>query len=128
MRVKKSLLWFSLLILVISGAAYAMLNNSGSKNGVDGTVNSDVQTVKMKVSGANYILEPSTVKKGTLVRIEADMSKMPGCSKSVVIQAFGVRKVLGSNSNTIEFTPTKSGTFTIACSMNMYRGTFTVTD
>ena len=64
--------------------------------------------------------------KGVPVRIEADMSQMPGCSKSIVISAFKVRKSLTANDNIIEFTPDKAGTFNIACSMNMYKGKFTV--
>jgi plastocyanin domain-containing protein len=51
---------------------------------------------------------------------------MPGCSKSVVISAFNVKKNLNANDNIIEFTPDKAGTFNIVCSMNMYKGTFTV--
>ena len=68
----------------------------------------------------------SEFEKDIPVRIEADMGKMPGCSKSIVISAFNVRKTVTSGDNLIEFTPTKTGTFTIACSMNMYRGVFTV--
>jgi len=86
----------------------------------------DVQIVKMKVEGRNYVLEPSSFKEGIPVRIEADMSKFVGCSQSVVISAFNVRKTLSSSDNIIEFTPDKAGTFNIACSMNMYRGTFDV--
>jgi hypothetical protein len=91
-----------------------------------GSASRDVQVVKLKVQGSSYILEPSTFKKGTPVRIEADTSQMPGCSKSVVISAFNVRKTLSGSDNTIEFTPSQAGTFNIACSMNMYKGTFTV--
>ena len=92
--------------------------NSGS--------NGNVQVVKMHVEGGQYILEPSTFKANVPVRIEADISRMPGCSKSVVIPGFNVRKNLNTNDNIIEFTPDKAGTFNIACSMNMYRGTFIV--
>ncbi len=86
----------------------------------------NVQVVKLSVQGANYVLSPNEIKKDIPVRIEADISKMPGCSKSIVISAFNVRKVVSQADNTIEFTPTKAGTFNIACSMNMYRGTFNV--
>lgn len=88
----------------------------------------DYQTIKMKVEGSEYILEPSEMRVGVPVRIEADISKVPGCAKSVVISAFGVRKTLRAGDNIIEFTPTKAGTFNIACSMNMFRGQFTVLD
>ena len=67
----------------------------------------DVQIVKMKVEGRNYVLEPSSFKEGIPVRIEADMSKFVGCSQSVVISAFNVRKTLSSSDNIIEFTPDK---------------------
>lgn len=89
---------------------------------------SNVQVVKMKVVGGNYILEPNTVKKGLPVRIEADINQMPGCSKSVVINAFNVRKNLNANENTIEFTPDKAGTFNVYCSMAMYKGQLIVLD
>ena len=80
----------------------------------------------MKVVGSQYIVEPSEFKIGVLVRIEADVSQMSGCSKSIVLPAFNVRKNLGLNDNLIEFTSDKAGTFNVACSMNMYKGTFTV--
>ncbi|MBS3094607.1 cupredoxin domain-containing protein [Candidatus Pacearchaeota archaeon] len=51
---------------------------------------------------------------------------MPGCSKSILIPAFNIQKNLNEKNKIIEFTPDKSGTFNIMCSMNMYRGTFIV--
>jgi uncharacterized protein len=86
----------------------------------------NVQVVKLHVQGGSYVLEPSKLKKGIPVRLEADMSRMPGCSKDVVISAFGVRKYFTQGDNVVEFTPDKTGTINIACSMNMYRGTFEV--
>lgn len=85
-----------------------------------------IQVVKLSVQGSSYVLSPSKVKKGIPVKIEADTSNMPGCSKSVVVPAFNIRKTLTAGNNIIEFTPDKAGTFNIACSMNMYKGTFEV--
>jgi plastocyanin domain-containing protein len=51
---------------------------------------------------------------------------MPGCSKSIVIPAFNIRKNLIGSDNVIEFTPNKAGNFNVACPMNMYRGTITI--
>lgn len=100
--------------------------NGNSITDNSGLTEGDVQIIKIHVEGANYVLEPSTIKKGVPVRIEADMSRMPGCSRSVVISEFGVRKTFTDTNNVLEFTPTKAGTFNIACSMNMYKGTFEV--
>lgn len=90
--------------------------------------NANTQISTLKVAGSSYVLEPSTFKKGVPIRLIADMSQFLGCSRSVVISAFNVRKTLSPSDNVIEFLPDKAGTFTIACSMNMYRGKFMVID
>jgi|SRR3989344_2160152 len=116
------------LIAIASFVVSSQPNLNGNAILTDSANSGEVQIVKLSVSGGSYILSPSTITKGIPVRIEADMSKMPGCSKSIVIPSFNVRKTLTSKDNVIEFTPDKSGTFNIACSMNMYRGTFKVLD
>ncbi|MBS3089005.1 cupredoxin domain-containing protein [Candidatus Pacearchaeota archaeon] len=100
--------------------------NAITGNAIIDSGDGKVQIAKMHVEGGNYIIEPNSFEFGVPVRIEADMSQMPGCSKSIVISAFKVRKSLTANDNIIEFTPDKAGTFNIACSMNMYKGKFTV--
>jgi len=86
----------------------------------------DIQVVKMHVEGSQYVFEPSSIRKGAPVRLEADISKMPGCSKSVISSELNIRKTFNSGDNILEFTPNKAGAFYIACSMNMYKGTLTV--
>jgi len=124
---KNKFILFLTLILVLGFGIFIFM---GSGNGkiIDNVLgsNGQVQVVKLSTEGSRYILNPSEIKKGVTVRLEADMSKMPGCSKSIVIPAFNVRGSFTSEDNIIEFTPDKAGTFNIACSMNMYRGTFTV--
>ena len=112
----------TLAIIVVAGIFLIQGGNTTSGENPSG----NVQIAKLSVEGGRYILSPSEFKKNVPVRIEADISKMPGCSKSIVISAFNIRKVVSAADNSIEFTPTKTGTFNIACSMNMYRGTFTV--
>jgi len=85
-----------------------------------------VQTVQLSVQGTTYLPNPVRVKKGIPVQLVADVSKMPGCSKSIVIPEFGVRKTVSAADNVITFTPTVSGTFQFSCSMNMYRGQLVV--
>lgn len=88
----------------------------------------DVQVVRMHVEGGQYIFEPKAVVKGKPVRIIADVSRIPGCSKSFTIPEYGIRKYLTPTDNTIEFTPQKAGQLYVACSMNMYRGVLAVSD
>lgn len=102
--------------------------NSANQVVATGTVKDGVQIVKLSMKGYQYILEPSVLQKDIPVRMEVDMSTVTGCLRSVVIPAFNVRKYLTDTDNVIEFTPTKSGTFQITCSMNMGKGSFQVVD
>ena len=120
----KNLFFIILTLAIIAIAGIFLIRGGNTTTG--GSATGDAQIVKLSVQGANYVLSPSEFKKDVPVRIEADISKMPGCSKSIVISAFNIRKTISSEDNIIEFTPTKTGTFNIACSMNMYRGVFTV--
>lgn len=101
-------------------------NDAESNNPSTNNPSTNVQIVKLYVQGGSYVIEPAQLKKGIPVRLEADINRMPGCSKDVVISAFGVRKYVKTGDNIIEFTPDKTGTISIACSMNMYRGQFEV--
>ena len=134
-KIIRNVIIFAVTILLIAGIAIVLvMSNSGpsvednipmipDKNPV---VTGEYQAVKLSVSGGTYILTPSVLKKDVPVRMEADLSTVRGCARDVVISAFGVRKYVKEGDNIITFTPTKTGTINIACSMNMYRGTFTV--
>jgi plastocyanin domain-containing protein len=125
MKKQNNLLYALAIMLIIVAGGFVVYSQNNNPI-VSNSVNEDAQIVKLHVENGNYVLEPNTLKKGIPVRIEADMSRMPGCSKSVVISAFNVRKTVSEGNNLIEFTADKAGTFNIACSMNMYQGTFTV--
>jgi len=90
------------------------------------TVTNGVQIVQLSVQGTNYYPNPIRVKIGIPVQIVADINNMPGCSKSIVIPEFGIRKIVSASDNVIEFTPNKSGTFQFSCSMNMFSGQIVV--
>ena len=142
MEIEKSTLKISLIaiVLVISMSFLIfgnVIGNSVSGEVVSNTIDQniggnsviesgDVQVVKIHVEGSQYIFEPSSVKKGIPVKLEADMSRMPGCSRGIIGSELGIRKNFNSNDNTLTFTPNKAGTFYIFCSMNMYKGTLIV--
>ncbi len=107
-------------------ASNDVLNTDASTTGTTST--GDVQVVRMHVEGGQYIFEPKAVVKGKPVRIIADVSRIPGCSKSFTIPEYGMRKYLTPTNNIIEFTPQKAGQLYVACSMNMYRGVLAVAD
>ena len=49
-------------------------------------------------------------------------SSVTGCLRSFTIKDLGVSKYAKTPSETIDFTPTKKGTFTFACVMGMGYG------
>ncbi|MEM4260136.1 MAG: cupredoxin domain-containing protein [Candidatus Woesearchaeota archaeon] len=86
----------------------------------------EVQNVGLSMANGYYVINPSILKVGVPVRMEVDMNTVVGCARDFTIPAFGVRKYVIEGDNIIKFTPTKTGTFNIVCSMNMYKGSFIV--
>lgn len=90
--------------------------------------------VNLKVSGKNYSFTPSTltVKKGDTVRI---MFENAGGTHDFKIDEFSVKtaQLADGQSQTVEFTASKAGTFEYYCSVGNHRamgmkGTLTVTE
>lgn len=126
MKTWKNMFFITAILAIMIFGGIAVTQGQTQLTATSNVISGNAQIIKMYVENGKYILNPQEVKRGVPVRIEADISRMPGCSKSIVIPAFGVQKVVTESDNTIDFTPNKAGTFNIACSMNMYRGTFTV--
>ena len=127
MEIKKNTLYgFGAALIILIGIVFLSLSSSKPLNSNVIYNNQDVQVVKLSVVNGRYVFEPASVKKDIPVRLEADISKMPGCSKSVISSELGIRKTFNSNDNTLEFTPNKAGNFYFACSMNMYKGNLIV--
>ena len=127
MKVQKNTLYtIGIIFLVVAGIILLFSNSTKASPQLIIDKNQAVQIVKLSVKNGQYVLEPFQFKKDVLVRMEADLSTMPGCSKSIRIPSFDISKTFSSNDKVVEFIPDKAGTFNIACSMNMYRGTFTV--
>jgi plastocyanin domain-containing protein len=85
-----------------------------------------VQHVRLTFDAKGYVVTPATLKKGVPVKMDVDLDTVTGCMRTVVIDAFAVKKTVKAGDTTIEFTPTKSGKVEIVCGMNMGKGSFTV--
>ncbi len=103
-------------------------NNNQNANLEVPTVQNGVQKVALSLVNGRYQLSPPNLKKDVPVRMEVDLSSVTGCMTSVTIPGFNVRKYVSPGDNIITFTPDKTGTFQIACSMGMGRNTFNVVD
>lgn len=93
---------------------------------LNGIGNGEVQEATLKIENYKYVVTPSTLKAGIPVRMTVDLNTVTGCTRSVTIPAFGVNKRVSNGDNVITFTPLKTGTIKMSCSMGMATGSFTV--
>jgi uncharacterized protein len=119
----KGMLALALTFGLLAAALSAQSAPSGQK-----PPEKKVQAVKLTFDDKGYVVTPSTVTKGVPVKMEVDLETVKGCMRTVVIDAFGVKKTVKPGDTTIEFTPTKTGPIGIVCGMNMGKGTFTVAE
>ncbi|MDR2179316.1 MAG: sulfite exporter TauE/SafE family protein [Synergistaceae bacterium] len=88
-----------------------------------------VQLVKTELKPGRYA--PVKVQVGIPVRwtIHAEPGTINGCNNKIVIPEYDrLQKKLEIGDNIVEFTPTRTGTFTYACWMGMIRGKITVVE
>jgi hypothetical protein len=69
-----------------------------------------------------------TVQAGTPVKwiIDAPQGSINGCNNRMIIPEYNMEYEFKTGENTIEFTPTKTGTFSYSCWMGMIRSDITV--
>ena len=112
-----------------SFAIMAGANNSDNfEKGADTSLSGGIQELTLTADGRiGYTPSSLAVKKDIPVKLTVKYNGRGGCIKQFLIPTFGVNVTLPDNgSKLIEFTPNKSGSFTITCGMGMYRGTLVV--
>lgn len=106
---------------VVKGTNILPSDNPNPPTGGSG----EVQQITLSYKDYNYFPNTITVKVNQPVSITLD-SSIRGCYRSFTIRDLGVSKYSKTPSETIDFTPTKTGTFRFACSMGMGTGTIIV--
>lgn len=86
------------------------------------------QILRMRQKSNGYSPSKLTIVRGIPVKWVIESENEYTCAASIYSSAFNINESLNRGENTIEFTPTSSGTFPFSCSMGMYRGTITVID
>ncbi|MDO8508649.1 MAG: cupredoxin domain-containing protein [Nanoarchaeota archaeon] len=117
-----------ILILTVILTGYLISSsdtiNSIGTNTITGNVinNNDlIQKVVLSEKDLNYYPQEIRVKANQPVSLSLD-DKVKGCLRSFTIRDLGISKYLKAVTDTIEFTPTKKGTFVFSCSMGMGYG------
>jgi sulfite exporter TauE/SafE len=97
--------------------------------GQTAAVTGGVQDVTITVRSNGYTASATTIKRGVPVRLTLTTDNTQGCVRAFTIPDLNLSKVLPvTGTETIEFTPQKSGRLAYSCSMGMYTGAFTVED
>lgn len=125
MKVKKTTLYLLGILIIVIIAGYLMIDTSSAQNNVAGNSGGEAQKVVIGMKNYNYYPNTVKVKAGQTVSISLDES-VYGCFRDFTIREFGVRKYLRTPEDSVEFTPTKPGRYTFACSMGMGTGTLIV--
>lgn len=87
----------------------------------ESTIKDNYQIININLNYDNYL--NIIVEKDIPVKmiIHVDEEKLTGCNNEIIIREFGIKKKLQAGDNIIEFTPTKTGTFSYTCWMNMIK-------
>ena len=86
-----------------------------------------VQDVVITVASNGYTSSATTLKKDVPVRLTLKTNNTGGCVRAFTIPDLQISKILpATGSETLEFTPKKSGRLAYSCSMGMYTGAFNV--
>jgi sulfite exporter TauE/SafE len=93
------------------------------------TVNSGVQEVTINVSAHGYKANVNTLKVGVPVKLTLITNGVASCARAFTIPDYNLSKILPqTGTETMEFTPTRTGLLTYTCSMGMYSGSFNVVE
>jgi plastocyanin domain-containing protein len=128
MEISKSTIYgLGIFILIVVGGFYMIqggssqdISNLAAEKGTG-----EIQKVVIGIKDYNYYPQTVKVKSGQPVSISLDDS-VYGCFRDFTIRDLGVKKYLRTSSDSVEFTPTKPGTYTFACSMGMGLGKLVV--
>jgi sulfite exporter TauE/SafE/copper chaperone CopZ len=112
--------------LTLTGSNFnlsSLFQSSGSSNVAQAATVPIVdgkQVVKMKVQGYTYSPAQFNVVAGVPIEWQIDGSQAEGCAQVVISPSLNLSVFLPRDGvKTVEFTPTKTGTFPFSCSMGM---------
>ncbi|MBI2103715.1 sulfite exporter TauE/SafE family protein [Candidatus Woesebacteria bacterium] len=105
-------------------------DEAGASRGVVAGVNAQgQQEVTINVRSNGYTTSTSALQKGVPVKLSLVTSNVQGCTRGFAIPSLNISKVLPqTGTETIVFTPTRTGTLAFSCNMGMYTGSFNVVE
>ena len=140
----KKILKFSAIIVLVLGLimlnrgltvlgspiSYDIIKEKVVGRGITGNavLKDGYQEIHMEVN--RYGWEPSSfvLKKGVPVKWLINVKELTGCNNEIIVRDYNLDIKLKKGLNTVEFTPTKTGTIRWSCWMGMIPGSFIVTE
>jgi plastocyanin domain-containing protein len=82
-----------------------------------------IQTAKIEITPKGYQPSNFKLRRGVKARVTFLRTTDATCVKEIVLPDFGIRRTLPLNRPVVvTFTPTRKGSFTFVCGMNMMSG------
>jgi len=101
---------------------------SAASPGADIVVKDGFQEIKMDVIRSGWSPNKFVLKKGVPVKWIIDGKEITGCNNAIQVPKLGLNFKIKQGLQTIEFTPTETGTISWSCWMGMIQGLFVVVD
>ncbi|MCX6707269.1 MAG: sulfite exporter TauE/SafE family protein, partial [Candidatus Woesearchaeota archaeon] len=86
------------------------------------------QEIRMDVLASGWSPNKFILQKGIPVKWMINGKELTGCNGGIIVAKYGLNFKIKQGEQTIEFTPTESGTVPWSCWMGMIQGTFIVKD
>jgi uncharacterized protein len=114
-------------------AGFGSFGDSESDPGIDGVESSLVfkdgyQEIRMEVNRYGWSPDKFLLKKDVPVKWIIDAKELNGCNNAIQVPKLGLNFDIKQGEQTIEFTPTETGTISWSCWMGMIPGVFIVQD
>lgn len=105
----------------------ALASTSNAENSFSGTTFKDgYQEIRMDVTNSGWQPNKFVLKTGVPVKWIINGKELNGCNSGIQVPQLGLRFDIKPGEQTIEFTPTESGTISWSCLMGMIPGRFVV--
>lgn len=91
-------------------------------------IKNDYQEIRMEVNRYGWKPDKFVLKKGVPVKWIIDGKEINGCNNAIQVPKLGLKFDINKGIQTIEFTPTETGTIPWSCWMGMIPGIFIVKD
>ena len=113
---------------IVTGATVTGGNYADLPSNEVAVINANYQEIRMDVDRYGWSPDKFILQKGVPVKWIINGKELNGCNNAIQVPKYNLKFDLKSGEQTIEFTPSETGTIAWSCWMGMIPGTFVVVD